>query len=100
MELQHIWLLRGANVWARCPVMEVELALAEDAAADGQHLADCTTRLRSWLPSLADNSIGPDLPALLHAVTLELQRSVGSPVQVGRVRPSSDGIFRVAIEFE
>jgi cyanophycin synthetase len=100
MELQHIWILRGANVWARCPVMEVELALADRAAVAEPRLAECAAHLRAWLPSLGSQSIGPDLPALLGDVTLELQRLAGSPVQVGRVRPSSDGFFRVIIEFE
>jgi cyanophycin synthetase len=100
MELQHIWILRGANVWARCPLMEVELPLSDLTAVAEQRLADCIARLRAWMPSLRSQSIGPGLPALLGDVTLELQRLAGSPVQVGRVRPSSDGFFRVAIEFE
>src|SRR5262249_50365406 len=99
MELQHIWVLRGANTWARCPVLEVELGLADLAAVGEQRLAACAARLRTWLPSLADKPLGPDLPALLRDVTLELQRLAGSPVQVGRVRPG-DGFFRVVIEFE
>jgi cyanophycin synthetase len=100
MELQHIWVLRGANIWARCPVLEVELVLADCAAVGEQHLAACTARLRAWLPSLADRPIGPDLPALLRDLTLELQRLAGSPVQVGRVHSGGDGIYRVVIEFE
>ncbi len=100
MELQHVWVLRGANIWARCPVLEVELALADLAAVAEPRLADCTACLRNWLPSLAGQSIGPDLPALLCDVTLELQRLAGSPVQIGRVRPERDDFFRVAIEFE
>ncbi len=100
MELDHIWVLRGANVWARCPVMEVELALADGVCIAEQQLADCVTRLREWLPTLASKTMEPDLPAILRDVTLELQRLAGSPVQVGRVRPSADGFFRVAIEFE
>src|SRR5579883_432444 len=99
MEFQHIWVLRGANVWARCPVLEVEFDVADRAAVAEQHLADCTARLRAWLPTLTNKPIGPDLPALLRDVTLELQRLAGSPVQVGRVRPG-DGFFRVVIEFE
>lgn len=100
MELEHIWFLRGANVWARCPVMEVELALAGRADLAQQRLADCTAHLRSWLPSLASRSIGLNLPALLGDVTLELQGVAGSPVQFGCVRPGGNGFFRVIIEFE
>ncbi|MHB1422096.1 MAG: cyanophycin synthetase [Gemmataceae bacterium] len=101
MELQHIWVLRGANVWARCPVLEVELDLADLAAVSEQRIADCTATLRSWLPSLANQPLGPDLPALLRDLSLELQRLAGSPVQVGRVRSGGrDGFFRVIIEYE
>jgi cyanophycin synthetase len=100
MKLEHIWFLRGTNVWTRCPVMEVELVLAERGAVGEPHLADCISRLRHWLPSLASRSLVPDLPALVRDVTLELQRLAGSPVQFGRVRPSGDGFVRVAIEYE
>ena len=113
MELQHIWILRGANVWARCPVMEVELVLANHVTVAEHRLAACTARLRSWLPSLgragsvsdgttpvAYASGSSNLPALLRDVTLELQRLAGSPVEVGRVRPGGDGFFRVIIEYE
>src|SRR5581483_7564686 len=113
MELQHFWFLRGANVWARCPVMEVELTLADGAAVAEQRFANCSARLHSWLPSLeragsvsddkasvAYASGSSDLAGLLGDLTLELQRLAGSPVEVGRVRPSSDGVVRVAIEFE
>jgi cyanophycin synthetase len=99
MEIQHIWVLRGANVWARCPVLEVELALAKLAIAK-PYLADCTARLRAWLPSLDHQSRGHDLPALLGDVTLELQRLAGSPVQFRRAHPGGNGFFRVIIEFE
>lgn len=100
MELQHVWVLRGANIWARCPVLEVELALADCAAVSAARCADCVARLRSWLPSLAGRSLGSDLPGLLRDLTLELQRLAGSPVQFGLVHRGGDGFFRVVIEFE
>jgi len=100
MELQHIWVLRGANVWARCPVLEVELVLADLVAVTESRLTNCAARLRTWLPSLAGSPVRPDLPALLGDVTLELQRLAGSPVQVSRVRSEGNDFFRVAIEFE
>jgi cyanophycin synthetase len=100
MELHHIWVLRGANVWTRCPVLEIELDLAKLGAIPEQRLAEGISCLRAWLPSLSSRPIGPDLPALLRDVTLELQRLSGSPVQVGRVRPVGNGLFRVVIEYE
>jgi cyanophycin synthetase len=98
MEFRRIWVLRGANIWTRCPVLEVELDLATLAAVTDERLAACTSRLRSSLPSLADS---PDLAAMLRDLTLELQRLAGSPVQFGLVRPAGrDGFFRVVIEYE
>jgi cyanophycin synthetase len=101
MEFQRIWVLRGASIWACCPVLEVELDLADLAAVTEDRLAACTTRLRSWLPSFAGRPLGPDLLAILRNLTLELQRLAGSPVKAGLVRPSGrDGCFRVVIEYE
>jgi cyanophycin synthetase len=101
MQLQRIWVLRGANIWARCPVLEAELDLTDVAAVTEDRLAACAACLRAWLPSLGDRPFGPDLPALLRDLTLELQRLVGSPVQVGLVRPlGRDGLFSVIVEYE
>ncbi|HEY7427285.1 MAG TPA: cyanophycin synthetase [Gemmataceae bacterium] len=101
MELQSIWILRGANIWARCPVLEVELDLADLAAVTEEQLAACTSRLRAWLPALAGRPSGPDLAATLRDLTLELQRLAGSPVNFGLVRPAGrNGCFRVVIEYE
>ncbi|HEY7153261.1 MAG TPA: cyanophycin synthetase [Gemmataceae bacterium] len=101
MEFQRIWVLRGANIWTRCPVLEVELDLATLAAATDERLAACTSRLRALLPSLADRPAGADLAAILRDLTLELQRLAGSPVQFGLVRSAGrNGFFRVVIEYE
>lgn len=101
MELQRIWVLRGANIWARSPVLEVELDFTGFAAVTEERLAAGTAGLRAAMPSLAQRPLGPDLPALLRDLTLELQRLAGSPVQVGLVRPAGrNGFFRVIIEYE
>mgnify|MGYP001294805166 CR=1 FL=1 len=101
MQFQRIWILRGANVWARCPVVEVELDLADFADVTDARLAACAAHLHAELPALAGQAIGPDLPTILRDVTLELQRLAGSPVKVGLVRPTGqDGCFRVVIEYE
>src|SRR4051812_15136366 len=101
MELQRIWVLRGANIWARCPVLEVELDLANLAAVTDERLAACMSRLRTWLPALANRPAGVDLAATLRDLTLELQHLAGSPVQFGLVRPAGrNGFFRVVIEYE
>jgi cyanophycin synthetase len=101
MEFQRIWVLRGANVWARCPVLEVELSVANHAALGEERLAACAACLRTWLPALIEQPAGADLPAVLRDVTLELQRRAGSLVEFGLVRPAGrDGIYRVIVEYE
>jgi cyanophycin synthetase len=101
LELQRIWILRGANVWAPCPVLEIELDLADSAALTEEQLGSCTARFRTWLPSLANRNAAADLPSLLRDATLELQRLAGSPVEMGLVRPAGRaGFFRVIIEYE
>ncbi len=100
MQFQRIWILRGANIWARCPVLEVELDLADLAVTDAQ-VAACAAHLHAGLPALVGQASGSNLPSLLRDVTLELQRLASSPVKVGLVRPAGrDGCFRVVIEYE
>jgi cyanophycin synthetase len=101
MEFQRIWVLRGPNIWARCPVLEVELHL-DTLHATGPDLAD---RLSAWLPSLRQRLTDPvaftDLPHVLQHLTLELQTLAGSPVCFGLVRPTSrEGLHRVIVEYE
>jgi cyanophycin synthetase len=101
MNFPRVWIVRGANLWARCPVLEVEIDLSANAAVTEEQLAACIARLRAWLPSLASRPLGPDVAALLRDVTLELQRTVGSPVQFGLVRPGwRNGYSRVIVEYE
>ncbi len=101
MELQCIWVLRGANISARCPVLEIELDLADFAAIDDERLGPCIARLHTWLPSLAIRPTAVDLPSLLRDGTLELQRLSGSAVKFGLVRPAGrNGFFRIITEYE
>src|SRR5262249_19361841 len=72
MELLKIWTLRGANRWARVPVLEVEVNAPGRADAE-----------------------------LLCRTTLEFQRHGGSPVQFGLVADMpGEGRHRVVFEFE
>lgn len=101
MEFRRIWVLRGANVWARCPVLEVELEWANADAATGDQIGACAARLRDWLPIRAEVSACADLPSLLGNLTLHLQHFAGSQVQFSLVRSAnSNGTCRVVIEYE
>ena len=50
MKWPKVCVLRGANVWGRCPMLEVEVDL--DGAAEVGRVAAATERLRRWLPDL------------------------------------------------
>src|SRR4051794_40345115 len=94
--------LRGANVWAPCPVLEFELDVggpAEDAGRAERALG----RLRAALPDLERDADGDPARGLAWAfvrLTLGLQRLAGSPVSAGFIRTESPGFFRAAAEFE
>jgi len=105
MEFGRLWALRGPNVWARVPVLEVEVAPGAAAWPAGFGL-----RLAGQLAGLKGS--GPDHPAdelryaptPVHAlahVALELQCLVGCDVAFGVARKGpAPGWWRVAVEYE
>jgi cyanophycin synthetase len=100
MQFEHIWVLRGANIWVRRPVLEVELVPAAHFVVTEAQLAACGSRLYAELPSMDISSL-IDLPNLLGRTALELQRQAGSPVTFYTVRPPTrDPFYRLVIEFE
>src|SRR5437588_7811781 len=104
MECRKIWVLRGANIWAPVPVLEVELLIPDEYARAPSSSSELIQRLRERLPgtSLAMTGLdSPPLPHFLQALTLELQSLAGSPVKVGLVhRTPEPGLYRVIIEYE
>jgi cyanophycin synthetase len=106
MEFQRIWVLRGPNIWARCPVLEAELDLRELKAATSDQILALTGRLDAWLPKPAsrpptNGQHGTSLAHILQQVTLELQALAGSAVTFGLVRETPrDGLYRVIVEYE
>jgi cyanophycin synthetase len=105
MHLQNVWVLRGPNIWARVPVLEIEWDLAGAAAGD---LAGLTDRLAGWLPQLklqiflSPSPIGGgELAHVLQHLTLALQSQAGSNVSFGLIRPTPrTGLYRVIVEYE
>jgi cyanophycin synthetase len=95
--------LRGANVWASCPMLEVELGL-DGTAEDAGLVEGAIGRLRTALPELdgpdARDSPGVKLARVFAWLTLALQRRAGSPVTVAVVRPVRPGTFCIAVELE
>ncbi len=115
LEIQRIWTLRGPNIWADYPVLEVEVDLGELSERSSDEIPGFNERLKAWLPSLIEHRCsvgerggffqrldrGTYLAHILEHVTLELQTLAGSPVGFGRARETKvDGVYRVAIEFD
>jgi cyanophycin synthetase len=109
MEFQRIWILRGPNIWARFPVLEVGVELGAHEAATSSTLPGFSNRLLSWLSPPAGRrdalaqflAAGVHLPDVLQRLTLELQVQAGSPVHFGLAQPAPQkGLYRVVVEFE
>jgi cyanophycin synthetase len=115
MEFRRIWALRGPNLWASFPVLEVELDLGDLKDRSSDEMPGFNDRLMAWLPSLIEHrcSIGERggfferlrrgtyLAHILEHVTLELQALAGSDVGFGRARETStEGVYKVAIEYD
>jgi cyanophycin synthetase len=103
MEFGRIWVLRGPNLWAGCPVIEVELNLGEHVSfSPGSTDSPFRAHLAAWL--------GPQEPALEASATLadvlllltqELQRLAGSTAIFGHVRSTPrPGWYRVVFSYE
>ncbi len=115
MELRRVVPLRGPNVWASCPMLEVWVDLA-DLAAKPRPSPAFEQLLAAWLPLLpdpADQGHADGLLArlrdglspveILQALLLRLQRAAGCrpALRRGFHRPAGGaGAFRVAVEFE
>jgi cyanophycin synthetase len=106
MEFGRLWVLRGPNIWARVPVIEVEVDLGVHAAwpADlGNRLADQLFLLKvNNHEHLAEGLRRAATPAhALQHVRLMLQSLVGSDVSFGATRAGvATGQWRVAVEYE
>jgi cyanophycin synthetase len=108
MRIERVWVLRGPNVWARCPALEVEV----DPGALGRLSAEKVAALAGWLDEAARPLGGCDrfLAALRQArhvahvmqhLTLLLEDMAGSPVRFGAAQESyRDGLCRFVAEYE
>ncbi len=109
MEFGRLWVLRGPNVWARVPVIEVEVELSDPALWTAAHGSRLVERLLPLQGGSSDR-LTPDgrwarTPAhALQNVALELQCLAGSDVVFGATRegrgPDGRGTWRVAVEYE
>lgn len=108
LDIGRIWALRGPNIWAECPVLELTLdlgGLADDSAGRRPDLMD---RLASWLSTLAERGAflermgrGTGLADTLAQVVLEFQTLAGSRVGFRQSRATqTQGLYLVACEYE
>jgi cyanophycin synthetase len=105
MRFDRLWALRGPNIWARCPVLEVEVDLG-GLPADAGELG---RRLACWLRSAATDLGAFAVPledcrhpaAALRHLTMALQALSGSPVSISLHHESiRAGLARVVVEYE
>ena len=113
MEFRKVLALRGPNVWANSPVMEVWVDLKE-LDRPSTDFPGFNDRLMSWMPTMIEHecSIGErggffqrlrdgTYPGhILEHVTLELQSLVYREVGFGRARETSEpGVYRVVFKY-
>lgn len=108
LDIGSIRTLRGPNIWAECPVLELTLDLGEAPGdAPGQH-PDLLERLASWLSTLGERGDflarlgqGAGLADTLAELVLELQTLAGSRVAFRQTSPTATpGQYRVVCEYD
>jgi cyanophycin synthetase len=115
MEIRRVAALRGPNVWANSPALEVWLALSPAEDQPSNTFPGFCDRLMAWLPSLHEHrcSVGEPggffsrlldgtyLGHILEHVTLELQTLAGTPTGFGRTRETSEsGVYKVVVKYK
>ena len=106
MEFGRLWALRGPNIWARVPVIEVEITLGTLASWPpdlGVRLADTLVILPDYVAERPSEelyqAVGP--AQALPLVALELQCLTGCDVAFAATRPGpTPGMWRIAFEYE
>jgi cyanophycin synthetase len=102
MDLWRLWVLRGPNVWATCPVIEAGLELASWAAQPRHQIKAAIERLRSWFPSAFDDAAATVcLAHVFERLAVHLQVLAGNAVQFSATRSTDRSTrFRVAVEYQ
>lgn len=107
--------LRGPNVWARFPVLEVWVDLGDLAESSSDALPGFNDRLKALVPTLVEHRCsvgerggffqrldrGTYLAHIFEHVVLELQSLAGTPVGYGKTRLTyTPGVSKIGIEYE
>jgi cyanophycin synthetase len=114
MDFRKVLALRGPNIWANFPVLEVWVDLGEFKDKSSEEIPGFNERLMTWLPTMIEHRCsvgerggffqrlrrGTYLAHILEHVTIELQTLAGHNVGFGRARESNEeGVYKVAIEY-
>src|SRR5436190_13007319 len=115
MQIQKVFKLRGPNIWATFPILEVWVDLEELKDTSSEMIDGFNDRLMGWLPSMIDHRCsegvrggfferlrrGTWMGHILEHVTLELQSLAGNQVGFGRARGTGErGVYKVAVEYK
>ncbi len=115
MDFRKVLVLRGPNIWANFPVLEVWVDLGSLKDTPSNEIPGFNERLMGWLPTMIEHRCsmgerggfferlrrGTYFAHILEHTTLELQTLAGITVGFGRARETSEeGVYKVAIEFE
>jgi cyanophycin synthetase len=114
MQIRHVRVLRGPNIWARFPVIEATVDLRELPTSPSHKLPQFNERLVKSLPSLRERrgpgdqgnlwqqlQAGLSLSEVLGYVALELQEFAWKPVAFCTSRETPDaGLFRVVFQYQ
>ena len=104
MELLCVRVLRGPNVWARCKVLEIQLACDADERLISNNIK-LKERLTSLFPDVDTVFFNTELGSLSLAHVLEflvfkLQQQVGCPIFFKNTKfQLESGTFHVAVEY-
>lgn len=104
MQLWRLWVLRGPNIWAACPVIEAGLDYSTWDIQPCQQRAAILDHLRTWLPSFVPDPTPTEqtacLASILPRLAVHLQTLAGNAVRFSAARPAErPHRFRAAFEY-
>src|SRR5262249_42389485 len=100
MEFRTVRALRGPNIWARFPVLEVSVDPGEFRGVGAAQLPLVADRIAAWLPGIADRvKGGGSLAEAVEWAGRELQCLAGSMVHFSRTAVYGAGDHRVVVQY-
>lgn len=100
MELWRLRVLRGPNVWAVCPVLEIGIDLRVWTDAPRHRSLHAIEQVRTWLPALENGERPGCWACTLERLLLHLQVLAGNPVRFRALRSvDRPQRYRIAVEY-